>query len=251
MKYHILNGDALRERFPTSLPGEIIVCRECLVDGPVNAEDLQTLMKIRASFVEEVYGSWRGEYEAKVASEFGQIGKLPEGSKVYLWFEDDLFCQVNFWFVCHLLNKKGCVLYLIRPTRENVSGPEILRYGFAALSLVELQQVFESRTLLSQANVSMFANLWKKYQQQNWEALRQLALRNKESFPFLMPVVEAQLARIPQNDQPGRPEASLLAILAEQKTDQFGPVFREFSRRESIYGFGDLQVKRLFDKLIQ
>jgi hypothetical protein len=33
------------------------------------------------------------------------------------------------------------------------------------------------------------------------------------------------------------------------ETNSFGEVFKEFNKRESIYGFGDLQVKRLFDEI--
>ena len=40
MVYHILNGDALKEQLPT-LSGEVIVFRECLVEGPVKAADEQ------------------------------------------------------------------------------------------------------------------------------------------------------------------------------------------------------------------
>jgi hypothetical protein len=35
----------------------------------------------------------------------------------------------------------------------------------------------------------------------------------------------------------------------ELETEDFGIVFKEFSQRENIYGFSDLQVKRLFDKI--
>ena len=38
-------------------------------------------------------------------------------------------------------------------------------------------------------------------------------------------------------------------VYNELETDEFGAVFREFSRRESIYGFGDLQVKKLLDQI--
>ena len=48
----------------------------------------------------------------------------------------------------------------------------------------------------------------------------------------------------------GRPIQSLITIMKELDTEEFGPVFREFNKRESIYGFGDLQVKRLFDEII-
>ena len=42
---------------------------------------------------------------------------------------------------------------------------------------------------------------------------------------------------------------SLIQIIKELKTEEFGPVFKEFNKRESIYGFGDLQVKRLFNQI--
>lgn len=48
----------------------------------------------------------------------------------------------------------------------------------------------------------------------------------------------------------GRPIQSLITIMKELDTEEFGPVLREFNKRESIYGFGDLQVKRLFDEII-
>jgi hypothetical protein len=37
--------------------------------------------------------------------------------------------------------------------------------------------------------------------------------------------------------------------MEDLETDEFGPVFKEFNKRESIYGFGDLQVKRIFDEI--
>jgi hypothetical protein len=37
MQGHILNGDALAEKFP--LIGKKIICRECMMDAPADAED--------------------------------------------------------------------------------------------------------------------------------------------------------------------------------------------------------------------
>jgi Holliday junction resolvasome RuvABC DNA-binding subunit len=39
--------------------------------------------------------------------------------------------------------------------------------------------------------------------------------------------------------------------MKELETNDFGSIFRAFNERESIYGFGDLQVRRMFDKLTQ
>jgi hypothetical protein len=52
------------------------------------------------------------------------------------------------------------------------------------------------------------------------------------------------------NENPGRPSQSLIAIMNQFKTEDFDTVFREFSKREPIYGFGDLQVKRLLDQIL-
>ena len=117
-QYHILNGDALRERFPKDLPGTVIVARECLVDGPVSADNLHDLFQLRARFIAENYGDYQAkEYEHDVVREFEKMIKIPTRASVHLWFEDDLFCQVNCWFVAHLLHEHvpNCQVFLVRP----------------------------------------------------------------------------------------------------------------------------------------
>lgn len=39
-----------------------------------------------------------------------------------------------------------------------------------------------------------------------------------------------------------------MKIVEELNTKEFGSIYREFNRREAIYGFGDLQVKNMMDK---
>ena len=73
----------------------------------------------------------------------------------------------------------------------------------------------------------------------------------KSVYPFILPAVQANVERKRTNENAGRPIQSLIAIMKDLKSEEFGPVFREFNKRESIYGFGDLQVKRLFDELIE
>ena len=125
-----------------------------------------------------------------------------------------------------------------------------------------------------------FACLWREYQRGDVEALRNVAARLEGEFPFVLKAVEAHIDRIPREGDPGRPVRTLLEIVREirevlemreiqesrevqemqetraaqkSRTKQvnFGAVFREFQRREAIYGFGDLQVKRLFDAVME
>ena len=241
--YHILNGDALKEQFPEQLAGEIIIARECLVDGPVSSASLDELFAIRAAFIAEAYSGYSvEEYYVGAVSEFNKIKHIPEKARVNLWFEDDLFCQVNCWFTCFLLFHftKRCSVFIVRP-------PQHTPYGFGGLSEPELRQAFADRMALT--SLKDMAGLWEFYCAGDLEGLLASAGQMEEHFPFVLPAVEAHIARIPTERDKGRPFRTLLEIMEGLATPDFPAVFRAFSQREAIYGFGDLQVKRMYDQL--
>jgi hypothetical protein len=159
-QYHILNGDSLKQQFPETIQGEIIVTHECLVDGNVRGNSLDELFQVRAQFISNNY---------------------------------------------------------------------------------------ENRLLLTE--LDKFTDLWKLYQKNGLEQLLKTAKELESKYPFILTVVKAHTDRIPTKGNLGRPSQSLIQIMKELETDEFEPVFKEFSKRESIYGFGDLQVKRLFDEV--
>src|SRR5687768_5790002 len=97
---HILNGDCLFDPLQeASVNGDYFVCRECLIEGPVAADSLDNFLKQRAEYISKEYRVKEDEYLNRTASVFRQLTQLPEFSNLYLWFEDDLFCQVNLWFI--------------------------------------------------------------------------------------------------------------------------------------------------------
>ncbi|WP_055149423.1 hypothetical protein [Jiulongibacter sediminis] len=100
MIYHILNGDALTPTFrETGLKGEVIIAREALMDGDLSGETWQAFLENRA----RVHGVSPEEYQKNSGAEFDKIRNAPEDSVFHLWFEYDLFCQVNFWFFLSLI----------------------------------------------------------------------------------------------------------------------------------------------------
>lgn len=240
--YHILNGDALKEQFPKKIEGEIIVARECLVDGKVESEGLEGLFEVRAQFISENYNGSVSDYYTQTVSEFEKIKNIPAKSEVNLWFEDDLFCQVNFWFVAHLIfhHLKEVEVFLVRPEVHT-------SFGFGGLSQDELAQVLRDKVMLKE--LDKIASLWNYYKNDEQERLLKVVNDLKDAYPFMVTAVKAHIERIPTKESPGRPTQVLIQIMRELKTTEFAPVFREFNKRESIYGFGDLQVKKLFDKI--
>ncbi|MFV1883793.1 MAG: DUF1835 domain-containing protein [Balneola sp.] len=236
---HILNGDALLEQFPEDLSGERIVLRECLVDGNVKGENLKELYEVRAGFL----GISEEEYENHTVSEFKKIEAIPNDFEINLWFEDDLFYQVNFWFAAHLLSESEnrSPVFLVRPKVHT-------QYGFGAYSSDELEELYNNRQEI--IHLKDFQTLWKHYQENSIEELTKLSKELSFDFPFLADAVKAHIERIPDETSEGRPKESIRKIIKELDSVEFGPVFREFCKRESIYGFGDLQVKRMFDEIL-
>ena len=243
MIYHILNGDALLSKFPEEIPGERISFRECLIDGPVKASNLEEFWDIRAKFIEEAYlDPSAPNYKEYSKTELLKILSIPDGSQVYCWFEEDLFCQVNLWFVLNLLQEKSLEVFLTLPYPDSP-------YNFTKLTEKELIDTFETKAhFLSEKEREILSKLWIHYQNQDVFEAMTIAETFGERFPFLKPAVEAWRDSLPLGDFSGRPTETLLQIKKDLGTSDFSMIFREFQKRLPIYGFGDLQVKRLAEQ---
>ena len=52
MVYHVLNGDSLTERFlATGIQGEVVVARECLIEGDLNGDSISEFWLTRANYL--------------------------------------------------------------------------------------------------------------------------------------------------------------------------------------------------------
>ena len=241
MEHHILNGDALLAQFPPSIKGEKIVARECLVDGDVKGEDLKGFWQARAAFMENNYEVSKNEYQLKTISEFEKIKHIPIESDVCLWFEYDLFCQVNCWFSVSLI-PPGCPAFLVSPGHDDW-------LGFAVMDTDALENAYHKKQALDEHDRALFTELWRQYQQEDLKALVHTAEILHERFPKLGDTVQAHIDRFPIEQGQGRPERILSNIIHEYGRQHFGTIFKEFSKKAGIYGFGDLQVKRLLDSI--
>lgn len=242
--FHILNGDALLDKFPADiLTGEIIIARECLIDGPVTGETFDDFCSTRAQFIHETYEEETDAYFHDVAVEFARIKAIPAGSEVNFWFEDDLFCQINFWFCVSLLKpvSESIKAYVIKP---GIGGTEPDWRGFGMMDHHLLADAYQKKIHLSFADLTLFDNLWTAYKNNDRKALENLSAIRSETFPWLKMVVQAQLDR-----DNNRPQQVLQAIMTEKQTTDFNTIFREFSQREGIYGFGDWQVEKLLEEI--
>lgn len=247
MIYNILNGDSLAYSFPNAkIEGDVIVVREALIDGDLSGDNLREFWQTRANYI----GLTETEYHNNVVKEFEKITNAPDSSEFNLWFEYDLFCQVNMWFVISIINslpikKKVFAVYTSYLDKTNKQ----FWNGFGQANSDELKICYANKISLSEADINLGTDLWKAYQNGNLEELVNLTKNQSLAFPYLQEVVKAHVDRFPKDGTKGRPEKVIEDITKNISTD-FYKVFEEFYKRESIYGFGDTQLKSLYDKVM-
>lgn len=244
--FHILNGDCLAEQLKvTEINQDFIICRECLIDGNIKANDLFEFWEVRERFISDTFGA--DDYCQKVVEELTKIQHLPEGSEVCLWFENDLFCQTNMWFMLSLLSKQSNLrLFRVFPVIEN--DVDIWK-GFGVATSEILEKAYKQRVIFQAQDIELGVKLWEAYQSQDFVKLKELSKQNSDCFQYLEEVCQAHIERFPKNDLLGRPERIIREIIETQSKD-FKEVFAKFSAKEGIYGFGDLQVKVIFERLV-
>lgn len=248
MTYHILNGDALTHSFhQANIPGEIIVFREALIDGDLSGSSLQDFWKNRA----EHHGATTSGYYDKVVTELEKITNASGNSEFNLWFEYDLFCQVNMWFVISIIDSLPIEkkVFAVHTSHLDKTSKEFWN-GFGQANSDDLNVCFANRTAFTDEDLELGQALWTAFKNHDFKGMEVLSRHQSRAFPYLQPVVKAQIDRFPADGAQGRPENVIENILKDGTTD-FSEVFREFWNRESIYGFGDTQLKSLYDKVIR
>lgn len=243
MTYQILNGDSLLERFKEAkLEGQVIICREALIDGMFPSDTLEEFWQARANYLTTSYGGSKEEYTGNVKLEFEKIINAPSNSEFYLWFGYDLFCQVNMWFVISLLADNGITdeVSIVHPSylKEN----EIWN-DFGQATAKDLSYCFNNKIKFNKKDFELGRDLWIAYKNNDLTTLETLAESRSPCFPYLKEVCKAHSDRYVFIDGKNRPETVIEDII-KNISSNFHIVFGEFFKREGIYGFGDLQVKK-------
>ncbi|HTH51743.1 MAG TPA: DUF1835 domain-containing protein [Pyrinomonadaceae bacterium] len=242
MIYHVLPGDAQVAAFRASgIEGEMLVCREALIYGPIDAADLDSFWSERAQFIVREYGEDEITYHEKVADELSRLQDLGPDDEIALWFEYELFCSVNMWFCLSLLKDTGATVSRVEPLGRDV---EDRWDGFGDFSAEEMKAAFALRTRLSDDQVALGAQLWDAYRMKKHAALKELAAKcDADCFPYLKEVAAAAA------EEDIQPLEVVKEIVLGIGSKELKDVFPEFKKRAGVYGYGDLQVQHLIDQL--
>ncbi len=236
---HLLNGDALAEAFQAlDLSGPVLVCRECLIDGPLLATEGKTFRETRAEFIAS-YNEPGPAYAPYATEAFDRLLDLPADSELHLWFEYDLFCQANLWYVLSLLDSRPEPVERVYRVYPASRKQHDLWKGFGRMDAKALRDCLQKRFLLSAEATRTGAAMWEAYSQQDFDRMRILAASPVPGLPYLQEVTEAEIARKTK----GYIE-EVVQQLQREGIRGFANLFAAFSEREGIYGLGDTQFRR-------
>ena len=243
---HIHNGDSTADTLRESgFPGEHFAFREALATGPtLRGLGKDAWFAARAGYLAEDSGLDAAALERDLARQDAALAHLSGHEEVILWFEHDLFCQINLAYLLDYFAREGvgrARLSLIC-IGEFPGRPDFR--GLGELTAGQLASLFETRHEVTAAELSLAQKAWDAYCAPDPQRLASLLADDTTALPFLRGALEQHLARYPSvHNGLGRAENQLLGLIAGGHT-KFGSLCPAFFNAEPAYGLGDCQVWR-------
>lgn len=239
---HIVNGDATAHLMEQSgIDGDVAVWREMLCEGPtthpVGGDDF---WDIRSKHFASEYDITN--YEQDVRPQFDLIAKHTQYDETILWFEYDLFCQVNMIALLHYLKQTklpGQKISLVCVGKQRGSDKML---GLGEIDPIEYKGLMFVRTNIDDASLNYTASAWEAYCANDITKLLPFIYQaSNPNFEYLADALSAHLRRFPSttnglNDI----EQTILKLVNDQKLTE-GKLVRELLIQQQWYGFGDMQ----------
>jgi hypothetical protein len=241
---HIYNGDSTANTARAAdIPGEHVSWREALVCGPAPDNLAEgEFIDVRAQHLATAYNVAVEKCRAELVSMHEAIASFPEHDEVVLWFEHDLFCQVQLiylldWFAGREMGQIKLSVVCINEF------PGVYPFhGLGELNEGQLQSLFPQRSEITPAQFELAVSAWRAYTSSDARALISLLRSDMSALPFLKDALKKHLERFPSTRNGlGRVENTALGLVTEGYS-KFRSLFPAFTRREGTYGFGDAQV---------
>ena len=158
--------------------------------------------------------------------------------EIVLWFEQDLFCAVNLWYVLAWLARRPAAaqLTLVYPPVDEVK-------GLGVRAPAQLAALFTERRLVTPHALALGRRAWEAYTDRDPHAAAALAETETDALPFVRDAFRLHCARFPSIATGlNEVETATLASL-ERGAMRFGELFRTVTAdpRGARHGMGDVQ----------
>ncbi|MBC3846391.1 DUF1835 domain-containing protein [Winogradskyella echinorum] len=245
---HITNGNALTDYLrDLDFKDDILTWQEMLCEGPtIPAINSRAFLKLRTDFLKKFYDIEVNTRE--ILAELSKLDDTDKYSEINLWFEYDLFCHINLIGVINLLHQKEIKkpLYLICSGR--VEGEKRLK-GLGELNPKQLKLHYKEKIRLTQEDIDLTIALWRTYCGKDHNILKPYIVTNS-SFKYMSNCLKAHLKRFPhQKSGLNVLEDNILRIVRDNFIKSKGHLLGYSINYQGFYGFGDIQLERIINKL--
>jgi len=248
---HITNGDSFTERLkPLKLKGDIITWREMLCEGQTLTNvGSENFWKARFEFLNKNYKVSKSWFIEKTLKEYRSLCNHKQQDKIVLWFEYDLFCQINMIAVLSWLktHRKYAEISLVCSGKEDDSDK---MYALCDLSNEQLLGLYENRTVLNQDDVEYADYVWQLYCSDNPIRLENLSDYNDYKFDYLSDAIQNHLHRFPSiKNGLNQMENNILQLSVDKKPKSKKALLGNVLQNQGGLGFGDTQYERAINRL--
>ncbi|MGJ8737678.1 DUF1835 domain-containing protein [Zobellia laminariae] len=248
---HITNGDSFTDRIKTlNLSGDIITWREMLCEGKTLTNvGSESFWKARFEFLNKNYKVSKSWFIEKTLKEYRSLCNHKQQDEIVLWFEYDLFCQVNMIAVLSWLkiNRKYAQVSLVCSGKEDSTDK---MYGLNELSDDQLRKLYENKIDLTQDDIEYADYVWQLYCSDNPIRLENLSDFGEFQFNYLGDAVRSHLHRFPSiKNGLNEMENSILRLAIDKKPTSKGTFVSEIIQNQGSLGFSDTQYERALGRL--
>jgi hypothetical protein len=247
---HVLNGESTALSLRQSgLAGEHLVWKEALIWGPTPGNlSLSEWCRLRADFLAGAISTDAQQCFEDLMQQEALLATLARHDEVVLWFEFDLFCQLNLVYLLGKLRRQD-----LAATKLSLicigEFPGIADFrGLGQLRPEQLVSLFPGRQPMTPEQLELAQRAWKACSSSNPQEIELLLSEDTAPLPFLQSALRLHLRRFPSvRNGLGHMEQMALEFIT-RGVSRFPELFREWSAAEPGYGLGDAQ---LWDVLIR
>lgn len=248
---HITNGDSFTQKLKSlKLKGEIITWREMLCEGKTETNvGSESFWKTRFDFLHKNYKVSKSWFVEKTLKEYRSLCNHKQQDQIILWFEYDLFCQINMLAVLSWLKKhrRYAEVYLVCSGDEDETNR---LYRLNDLSDEQLLNSFENKVKLSQNDIEYADYVWQLYCSDSPIRLENLIDFDNYQFDYLSDAIKVHLRRFPTiKNGLNELENRVLEFSLQQKPKSKKELLSSLIQNQGFYGFGDTQYERVITNL--
>jgi hypothetical protein len=209
----------------------------------------EAFWKTRFDFLHKNYNVSKSWFVEKTLKEYRSLCNHKQEEEIILWFEYDLFCQINMLAVISWLktHRRHVQISLVCSGKEDDTNR---LYALNDLSDEQIKKLFKKRVELSQDDIEFADYVWQLYCSDNPIRLEHLTDFDQYQFKYLGEALKTHLKRFPTiKNGLNEIENRVLHVAAEDKPKSRKELLGSLLTDQGWYGFGDSQYERILKNL--